>query len=650
MLIGAAPSYEGNVPDNEYVSGSSNLWEGVNYYGISPLILYNEYAEGDEEPVWVAYIYPHYSHYGDYYPVDENGRTIYDGWSEPAFQTETRLLLVDPATGKVYQKSVAVKSPPQTNEYTTCGDYCPQTAILELSKLLPKDTATLAGCEYDDVFTTISDYIWGERVSCYASDGTPSSVSGKVFVTCNCSWAECQPYETEYLGYGYYLGLPTDMLASNDNRDEADYYAIIRDLQRQTKTYPDGEPAYRLETHLYIVERETGKAWDKLVAYSDPPEYNPYGDYAWQYSSPEKAFDTLRSLMKSEHGPYYGCSLYDVADVLSKFSYSAEKNEYYRTEENIYYSDIRTSSLPYSITGPVCIYLADGYTEGNFFCSEKDDETLYRTSLGTIRSCSEEEAQWFAFIFSRAFESKKYDEYESGYTVETYLMLVEKETGKGYMKCVLSSPPPYNPEEGTIGEQNYTKALEELYRLIPDKLGPYYKMDGEELSYLSAYYYANPEYVSDESSVEDVMYGKNFGTFVPVYGMPSRISDSVEIILEDDAFDSENGIFFDNWPEETDEGENVDVLKYADGCIRITHDKPEWIALVFTKKTAARTYPDGETGYNTETAIILCETATGRAWLRSAATTYAPSTDEEGCEGPAEYAKALKIIQSMIPA
>ena len=506
VYIYAEDSHDNNLPDNEAVWESNS--DGVterDFYGISPLYLRD--PETPDSETWLAYIYEFDKLVGYYYPVDANGHLMRNSdYKEPGYQAETRLILVEAATGKVYMGAAANKNPPQTNQYTTYGDYCPQTAIGKLMTLLPKDIGSYAGCTYDEIENTINDYRYEQRVSANATNGTPSSMTGKTYIKIDCGWSECNMDSDEYSGSGYFFGLPTDSLATDP--DEADWYVFIADTSRQTKTYPDGDEGYRIETHLFVIEKATGKAWDKVVAYSDPPAVRNYEDYQVQFSSPEKAFDTLRPLMKSDYGPYYNCSSGDIYAVISGFRESVNKDEYGRSFPEIFYSKIETSAtLPSAISDNVYVDLVGEFHDGDFTI----EEDCFRLPNGCIKRTNEDDADWMAFIFNRAVQSKKYNDYEFGYTVETYLMLVDKTTGKAYMKCVNSSLPPAKPEDGTYGTEDYSKAFGELYKRIPAKLSVRYgfiepekiiiNLDRQLLVGDSKRFYAEfePAHVTDEN-------------------------------------------------------------------------------------------------------------------------------------------------------
>ncbi len=304
-----------------------------------------------------------------------------------------------------------------------------------------------------------------------ATSGLPSELAGDaVYVTM------ATETSTNLQGDGYvtsdsmdsepgeFYGIPRAMLWQEGMSQRHVWVVHIYEYDEIIGYYGDKENenwGYAAETRLLAVDTYTGRIFKATAIRTNPPatnEEDTYGDYC-----PLTAVEQVRMRLKTELGPYAGCSLEDVVGAVEDNLDGTGKT-------------FGTEGMPPAITGP--LYVEILYGDGN--CAEADDivsttdatqgldyygipyERIYQ--YGSLES-----ATWVAIIAERDVVTRTYsDDYYNteGYSVETHLVIVDLATGRAWHRTVITSPPPSNPEETNYGGFFPNKAVALLKPLI----------------------------------------------------------------------------------------------------------------------------------------------------------------------------------------
>ena len=263
---------------------------------------------------------------------------------------------------------------------------------------------------------------------------------------------------------GEFYGIPRALLWQQDMPQNHVWVVYIYEYDVITGYYGDKEYedwGYSVETRVLAVDTYTGRIFQATAKRTNPPPTNAedtYGDYC-----PLTAVELLRTHLKTELGPYSGCSLEETV--------SAVKDNLDATGKTF-----GTEGLPPAITGPLYVEIVSGdgnYAEEDTIVSTTDApqgldyygipyERIYQTS-------SLESATWVAVIVERDVITREYGEesyYTEGYSVETHLIIVDLATGNAWHRTVVSSPPPSNPEETNYGSFLPSKAVLLLKPLV----------------------------------------------------------------------------------------------------------------------------------------------------------------------------------------
>lgn len=261
------------------------------YYGIPVPLIWRDGMP--EDSAWYAHIYEYDAIVGWYGDKED------EDWG---YAAETRLLLVELATGKLFSATVARNNPPRTNEEDTYGDYCPLKAVEQLRTRIKTDLGPFAGYSAEDAsLEAVEDLISGG--ASYMHAGLPAGIDGKLYVdiiSLSGNLSEEQDAESSYMwsGEGDYYGIPADRVVENGGETGC-WLAVVYELDKETHRYGEeyGESeGYTVETHLIVIDLTTGHAWHKLVQ-SSPPPRNPeetnYGSFF-----PLKAVSLLAPLIR----------------------------------------------------------------------------------------------------------------------------------------------------------------------------------------------------------------------------------------------------------------------------------------------------------------------------------------------------------------
>ncbi len=294
----------------------------------------------------------------------------------------------------------------------------------------------------------------GDAVYVRMASETSSNLEGDGYVTSDST--EAEP--------GEFYGIPRAMLWQDGMSQRHVWVAYIYEYDEITGYYGDKENeiwGYAVETRLLAVDTYTGKTFTMTAKRTSPPptnEEDTYGDYC-----PLAAVEQLRMRLKTELGPYAGCSLEETVGAVK--DNLAETGKVFGIE-----------GMPPAITGPLYVEIISG--DGN--CADADnivsttDATQGLDYYGIpyeriYQNGSLESATWVAVIAERDVVSRTYGEdsyYTEGYSVETHLIIVDLATGRAWHRIVISSPPPSNPEETNYGSFFPNQAVVLLKPLI----------------------------------------------------------------------------------------------------------------------------------------------------------------------------------------
>ena len=263
---------------------------------------------------------------------------------------------------------------------------------------------------------------------------------------------------------GEFYGIPRAMLWQDGMSQRHVWVVYIYEYDEITGYYGEKEYeiwGYAAETRLLAVDTYTGRIFKATAKRTNPPPTNEddtYGDYC-----PLAAVEQVRMRLKTELGPYAGCSLDETIEAVK--DNLAETGKTFATE-----------GMPPAITGPLYVEIA--YGDGN--CADVDD--IVSTSDATqgldyygvpyeriYQNGSLEVATGVSSIAERDVVSREYNDEtidSEGYSVETHLVIVDLATGRAWHKLVVSSPPPSNPEETFYGSFYPNKAVVLLKPLI----------------------------------------------------------------------------------------------------------------------------------------------------------------------------------------
>lgn len=317
-------------------------------------------------------------------------------------------------------------------------------------------TASAANEEGGNVSATsgLPSEMVGDAVYVRMGSETSTNLEGDGYITSDSMDAEP----------GEFYGIPRALLWQDGMPQRHVWVVYIYEYDEITGFYGEREYeiwGYAAETRILAVDTYTGRIFKATAKRTNPPatnEEDTYGDYC-----PLTAVEQLRTRLKTELGPYAGCSMEETIDAVK--DNLSETGKTYATE-----------GLPTAITGPLYVDIISG--DGN--CAEADNivsttdatqgldyygipyERIYQT--GSLES-----AAWVAIIAERDVVSRKYSEdsyYTEGYSVETHLIIVELATGRAWHRTVITSSPPSNPEETNYGSFFPNKAVVLLKPLV----------------------------------------------------------------------------------------------------------------------------------------------------------------------------------------
>ena len=294
----------------------------------------------------------------------------------------------------------------------------------------------------------------GDAVYVRMASESSSNLEGDGYVTSDSM--EAEP--------GEFYGIPRAMLWQDGMSQRHVWVAYIYEYDEITGYYGDKENeiwGYAAETRLLAVDTSTGQIFKATAKRTSPPatnEEDTYGDYC-----PLTAVEQLRTRLKTELGPYAGCSLEETVGAVKDNLAGTGKT-------------FATEGMPPAITGPLYVEIASG--DGN--CADVDnivsttDATQGLDYYGIpyeriYQNGSLESATWVAIIAERDVVSRTYsDDYSNteGYSVETHLTIVDLATGRAWHRIVVSSPPPSTPDETNYGSFFPNKAVVLLKPLI----------------------------------------------------------------------------------------------------------------------------------------------------------------------------------------
>ena len=263
---------------------------------------------------------------------------------------------------------------------------------------------------------------------------------------------------------GKFYGIPRALLWQDDMSQRHVWVVYIYEYDEITGYYGDKENeiwGYAVETRLLAVDTSTGRVFKATAKRTSPPATNAedtYGDYC-----PLAAVEQVRMRLKTQLGPYAGCSMEEAVGAVQ--DNLADTGKTFGIE-----------GMPPAITGPLSVEIISG--DGNL----ADVDDIVSTTDATqgldyygipydriYQIGSLESAAWVAIIAERDVVSRTYGEesyYSDGYSVETHLIIVDLATGQAWHRMVISSPPPSNPEETNYGSFFPNKAVVLLKPLI----------------------------------------------------------------------------------------------------------------------------------------------------------------------------------------
>ena len=263
---------------------------------------------------------------------------------------------------------------------------------------------------------------------------------------------------------GEFYGIPRALLWQDDMSQRHVWVVYIYEYDEITGYYGDKENeiwGYAVETRMLAVDTSTGRVFKATAKRTSPPPTNAedtYGDYC-----PLAAVEQVRMRLKTQLGPYAGCSMEEAVGAVK--DNLADTGKTFGIE-----------GMPPAITGPLYVEIISG--DGNL----ADVDDIVSTTDATqgldyygipydriYQNGSLESAAWVAIIAERDVVSRTYGEesyYSDGYSVETHLIIVDLATGQAWHRMVISSPPPSNPEETNYGSFFPNKAVVLLKPLI----------------------------------------------------------------------------------------------------------------------------------------------------------------------------------------
>lgn len=294
----------------------------------------------------------------------------------------------------------------------------------------------------------------GESIYVRIGSETSTNLEGDGYVTSEST--EANP--------GEFYGIPYAMLWRDGMSQRHVWVAFIYEYDEIVGFYGERENeiwGYAAETRVLAVDTLTGRIFKATAKRTNPPATNEddtYGDYC-----PLAAIEQLRVRLKTNLGPYAGCTLEEAVQAAQDNLNNTGKS-------------FATEGLPPAITGP--LYVEKYSADGN--CAEADDiETSYDATAGLdyygipyeriYQDGSLESAAWVAVIIERDVATRTYGDesfYTDGYTVETHLILIDLATGQAWHRLVVSSPPPANPEDTNYGSFYPNKAVALLKPLV----------------------------------------------------------------------------------------------------------------------------------------------------------------------------------------
>ena len=290
--IGYASSYNLVVGNDSMDFDTADANPGC-FYGIPTPLIWTD--DKPQSTAWVVYIYEN-AEVAGFYGDEED-----EDW---AYAVETRMLVVEIATGKVWKYTAKRTNPPSTNEEDTYGDYCPLLAVELIRSRIQTDLGPYAGCTVDETAYAVTSNM-ETAGSCFGVEGLPTAITTPIEVQVVSGWGSYPEEESDSSSQdaadeGSYYGMPYDLIYDSGTDATPAWQAYIYERDVETKKYSDDNyytEGYTVETHLILVETATGRTWHKLIKSSPPPNNPEYTNYGTFY--PYSAIAVLKTLIAS---------------------------------------------------------------------------------------------------------------------------------------------------------------------------------------------------------------------------------------------------------------------------------------------------------------------------------------------------------------
>ena len=288
--IGYASSYN-FMGDANVVYNTKDADPGC-FYGIPTPLIWTD--DKPQSTAWVVLIYE-YDEVAGFYGEEED--------EELAYAVETRMLVVEIGTGKVWKYTAKRTNPPSTDEEDTYGEYCPLLAVELIRSRMQTDLGPYAGCTADETAYAVESNL-EIAGSSFGTEGLPTAITGPIDVQVEYDYGNCSEEDDIIassdiaLGESYY-GIPYDIISNNSDASPA-WQVLIYERDVETKQYSDDNyytEGYTVETHLILVEMATGRAWHRLIKSSPPPNNPDETNYGSFY--PASALAVVKTLIAS---------------------------------------------------------------------------------------------------------------------------------------------------------------------------------------------------------------------------------------------------------------------------------------------------------------------------------------------------------------